>query len=1048
MKNRIKVIVALVSFLPAFVFSDEPATGWKQTAEGTYYYTNTANWVGGVVNGVFGSDLTLTGAQTIIFDDDIALTNGLNISYAGNYPMTFQSDGTGAKTLMLEKDIYEAMSGNASAVFTLGGKDDAALILDLGGESRVFTASATAGKMGESAIFSIPAAIRNGQLVIDGNKRIKLSGDNTYENGTVVLGTVYLYVDSETALGSGDVIVNGNASFCTTSSAINLANNNKFYFNATDVFGRAANNCGLNLGQGDVVITNSVKFWAEGEGAFTISGRIVDKDGILAPEKIEKWGSRTLVTYSDFVASGNVISIQNGVWNFYGTVSGGDFSVVGHDLNSSHLHLKTSNTFNGQVTVGNGKVYVYADEIGVVPEESKVLILAGANFVGSAKVKICDLLSNGQIVKTSFGSLCIGGNEDLGESMLDLTEYPELKLGAASKDYTLKGTIKWPHGDIKIGGTANTLTLATENVFSGAKNVEIVGKVALAAPNDISGSVTVRYGSTLSLTGEGTLLNAKVVVNRGTFALKSSSSQDILRVKDVELNLGTLVFSGTKNKFVTNRIEKLVVTGIDEVNGIVGGTTQIEWGTDGHNVLKIGELIRTTPCFIHLNKDATLGGDRRIIIDKGVENVGQGVISTDTCPVVPFIRREAKFVCNDPEFGLKILADSEYMKYIEIATPAEIPEGKNIWLSPGKTLTIPENGAIMNSIRTSYGDSSKIEGGQIVLSTGAICLDGNAKPYLNAPIDAEDNRIYIMERAGKGQAVNSKLSGTDGLTVASWSQSSSTGSGGTGVSIGSAESDYTGDTYIYSRIDTPVDFLPHGVERPGNLYLYGYWQCGNYNINMNALFGTGAMRLSNSFTITTTLGHDGSDGNFEGRFIRENGTWSITKIGAGRQRFGGECGHNGTTTIEQGTLQFDGSVTKSNITVKEGACLAGVGSIALDAKLENNTVLYPGSAYLADDKTLDFASKLTFGESATLRLKVYSKSSVSSVDVAGAFSAAGDVTVELDKDTFRGEACILKSSEPLQANFVRGLNCGHLQLRNNDTELWLLGNTSFMILVR
>jgi autotransporter-associated beta strand protein len=354
----------------------------------------------------------------------------------------------------------------------------------------------------------------------------------------------------------------------------------------------------------------------------------------------------------------------------------------------------------------------------------------------------------------------------------------------------------------------------------------------------------------------------------------------------------------------------------------------------------------------------------------------------------------------------------------------------------------------MNSIRTSYGDSSKIEGGQIVLSTGAICLDGNAKPYLNAPIDAEGNRIYIMERAGKGQAVNSKLSGTDGLTVASWSQSSSTSSGGTGVSIGSAESDYTGDTYIYSRIDTPVDFLPRGVERPGNLYLYGYWQCGNYNINMNALFGTGAMRLSNGFTITTTLGHDGSDGNFEGRFIRENGTWSITKIGTGCQRFGGDCSHNGKTTIEQGTLQFDGSVTQSKITVKDGACLAGVGSIAKDANLENNTVLYPGSVYLADDKTLDFASKLTFGESATLRLKVYSKSTVSSVDVAGAFSAAGDVTVELDKDTFRGEACILKSSEPLQANFVRGLNCGHLQLRNDSTELWMRGNTALSIFVR
>jgi hypothetical protein len=305
-----------------------------------------------------------------------------------------------------------------------------------------------------------------------------------------------------------------------------------------------------------------------------------------------------------------------------------------------------------------------------------------------------------------------------------------------------------------------------------------------------------------------------------------------------------------------------------------------------------------------------------------------------------------------------------------------------------------------------------------------------------------------MERSGEIQVLASKLSGSGGLTFANWAG----GYPSTGVTIAknTAESDYIGDTYVYNRIDVQGDFLPRGSERPGNLYLYGCWKCAaEGDFNMNALFGNGEIRLANNYTIKIIMGHDGSDGNYEGSLIWETGkTISIFKVGLGCQRFGGECGHNGKTTIEQGTLQFDGSVTKSNITVKDGACLAGVGSIAKDANLENNTVLYPGSAYLADDKTLDFASKLTFGESATLRLKVYSKSSVSSVDVAGAFSAAGDVTVELDKDTFRGEACILKSSEPLQANFVRGLNCGHLQLRNNDTELWLLGNTSFMILVR
>jgi autotransporter-associated beta strand protein len=344
-----------------------------------------------------------------------------------------------------------------------------------------------------------------------------------------------------------------------------------------------------------------------------------------------------------------------------------------------------------------------------------------------------------------------------------------------------------------------------------------------------------------------------------------------------------------------------------------------------------------------------------------------------------------------------------------------------------------------------------MDGSQIKLSTGAICLDSSERVYLKAPIDAGDKRIYLMERAGKHQHVNSRLSGSDGLTLANWSQSSSTGSDGTGVTIegDAVDSDYTGDTYVYNYTISKADFLPAGVERTGNVYVYGYLLFEAHNVNMNALYGSGVVQLTAyQDSRMLTLGYDGKDGNFQGDIKRAKGTFSISKIGTGCQRFGGECTHNGNTTIEQGILQFDGSVTQSKITVKDGACLAGVGSIALDAKLENNTVLYPGSAYLADDKTLDFASKLTFGESATLRLKVYSKSTVSSVDVAGAFSAAGDVTVELDKDTFRGEACILKSSEPLQANFVRGLNCGHLQLRNNDTELWLLGNTSFMILVR
>lgn len=138
MKRLTVAIVAAIVSSAAFA---DPESGWKQTGAGPYVYDDPANWVGGVVNGVFGSDLTLTAAQTITFTNDLSLAGGLSIAYAGNYALTFQSNGTGAKTITLGGDITCIPASDKASAYVTFGSDtpENNLVLKLGGIRRTFT---------------------------------------------------------------------------------------------------------------------------------------------------------------------------------------------------------------------------------------------------------------------------------------------------------------------------------------------------------------------------------------------------------------------------------------------------------------------------------------------------------------------------------------------------------------------------------------------------------------------------------------------------------------------------------------------------------------------------------------------------------------------------------------------------------------------------------------------------------------------------------------------------------------------------------------------
>jgi hypothetical protein len=98
MSNRIVCLAIVFAVILSAPFTAR--AGWNQTGSGTFNYTNTANWVGGVIDDQFTNNLTA--GQTIQFSADRSVTNLTLAPYgtASLPALTFQSS-SGTRTLTL-----------------------------------------------------------------------------------------------------------------------------------------------------------------------------------------------------------------------------------------------------------------------------------------------------------------------------------------------------------------------------------------------------------------------------------------------------------------------------------------------------------------------------------------------------------------------------------------------------------------------------------------------------------------------------------------------------------------------------------------------------------------------------------------------------------------------------------------------------------------------------------------------------------------------------------------------------------------------------------
>lgn len=608
---------------------------WTGTTTGLNY-TDTANWSGGAISGVFSNNLTVS--QTVNLPDASAYTfgTGLTFSYADNFALTLVRGGVAPITLTLGGDISVDVAGSGTAQTVALGSFSRLANLDLGGTARTFSVGA-ASSLTTMDNLNVFGSISNGSLVKAGFGNLNLYGANSV--ATTVTGGGRLTVGS-----SGGA----NGSFTAASSAI-LSGQNSQLVTDSSVLDRIDDAASITLAGGMLHYNVSpTSGRTETVGTVTLTagrsalgvGRVSanTNTGTLLITDLVRNDYATLNLDSYSAATGGIIKLVNDT-NITADLSGGGggdgtttksivpwMSMGTYNINSTDS--KGYSSENGLVTYDSVNKTFRAldtateyriDDIANSGATENNRLSASATLAASKTVNGLFFsaastltLNSGQTLTVTSGAIATGAvNVTISGGTLDFGAKTGVFTGRNTS--TISSVITGSGGFI-AANVGSGLTLSGANTYTGPTIVQgnlftsgserIANSSALRV--DISGNFAVGSGNTetvASLAGRGTAyLNgttARLIIGSGTGtagAVTFGNGGSVSPGDPSGTYLASLLTLGSSTK-ATNAIfetgssfnvDLASLTLLDSIN-VANGTATISGGT--LNISLVGSFV-------------------------------------------------------------------------------------------------------------------------------------------------------------------------------------------------------------------------------------------------------------------------------------------------------------------------------------------------------------------------------------------------------------------------------------------------------------------------
>jgi fibronectin-binding autotransporter adhesin len=852
----------------------------------------------------------LTGTGSLIIGDPV---NTGMISLGGN------NTYTGSTTIVTGATLQALSTGalSATSAFLVTGS------LDLNGFSNQIGSLAGTGNVtnnglvpavltagGDNTNTSFSGVLQNGSGILGlaktGTGTLILTGNNSYSGGTTITGGT---------LQIGNGILNG-------SLAGNVTDNGVLAFDSAGsvAFVGAVSGTGAlrQLGPASTLILTGANTYS---GGTTISaGTLQIGDGGIA-------GSIA----GDVTDNGNLTFNRSDAVIFSGIVSGaGSLTQEGPGT----LTLAGTNTYSGGTIILGGTLSVDSDaELG-----------ATGVGVGGIAPKGGELLTtvDGFITARAIDVSPTAGSDTLAAATGTTATYAGILSdtgGLVVGDGTHAGTVVLTGANAYSGGT--TISGAILQIGNGGSSGSIVGDVTDNGRLAFDRSDAVTFAGNVSGTGSLSQIGAGTVALNGT-----DTYSGVTTVSAGMLGAGSTTALSPNSAFTVNAI--LDLNGFSNAVGSLAGTGTVTNSGGTPATLTAGDGTSTTFSGTLMDGGtSSLGfiktGAGVMILTGANSSTGGTIISAGTLQLGDGLT-SGSITGNVTDDGMLTFDRSDTLTYGGVISGA------------GNLAQIGTGTVILTGTST-YSGGTTISAGTLQLGDGATdgSVSGEIADNGTLAFDPVDSVTMGGVISGAGNLVKIGA-GTVILTAINIYSGRTTISAGTlqlgdGIADGSVSGAITDNGTL--AFD-PVDSVTIGgvISGAGNLVKMG----------AGSAILTGTNTYSGGTTIsagTLQIGNGGASGGVDGN-VADNGSLvfnrsdavtfagnvsgfgSLTQNGAGNLTLTGTSTYIGATAVLAGTLQVDGVLGNTAVTVQSGATLTGRGTIGGSVTILDGGILAPG----------------------------------------------------------------------------------------------------------